>query len=70
MTRSTNFMMFSFALLQEQNFMSSKSNRTVAIINGKEEYETSATSLHDFFQEVTSLIQKGTIVIDGKEIKL
>lgn len=70
MTRSTNFMMFSFVLLQEQNFMSSKSNRTVAIINGKEEYETIATSLHDFFQEVTSLIQKGTKVIDGKEMKL
>jgi hypothetical protein len=42
MTWSTNFMMFSFALLQEENAMSSKSNRTVAIINGKEEYETVA----------------------------
>ena len=70
MTRSTNFMMFSFALLQEVNVMSSKSNRTVAIINGKEEYETVATSLHDFFQEVNLLIEKGTILVDGKEVKL
>ena len=57
MTRLTNIMMFSFALLQEENVMSSKS---VAIINGKEEYETVATSLHDFFQEVNLLIEKGT----------
>ena len=46
MTCSTNFMMFSFAVLQEQNVMSSKSNCTEAIINGKEEYETLASSLH------------------------
>ena len=39
MTRSNNFM-FSFALLQQGDVMSSKSNTTVAIVNGKEDYET------------------------------
>lgn len=70
MTRSTNFMMFSFALLQKPNVMSSKSNRTVAIVNGKEEYETLASSLKDFFQEVNSLIEQGAILIDGQKVKL
>lgn len=70
MSRTTNFMMFSFALLQEENVMSSKSNRTVAIINGKEDYITVKTALPSFFQEVNSLIQRGAIIIDGKEVKL
>ena len=70
MTRSTNFMMFSFALLQKPNVMSSKSNRTMAIVNGKEEYETLASSLKDFFQEVNLLIERGTILIDGQEVQL
>lgn len=69
MTRSTNFMMFSFALLQQDNVMSSKSNRTVAIINGKEEYETLKTALSDFFEEINSLIEKGSMLIEGKEVK-
>ena len=70
MTRSTNFIMFLFALLQKPNVMSSKSNRTVAIVNGKEEYETLASSLKDFFQEVNSLIAQGAILIDGQKVKL
>lgn len=64
-------MMFSFALLQaKESVMSSKSNRTVAIVNGPEKYDTMKTSLNFFFQEVNELIDKQTISIDGKEIKL
>ena len=40
--------------------MSSKSNRTVAIINGKEDYQTLKTALPDFFDEVNSLIETGS----------
>ncbi|CAB3981176.1 Hypothetical predicted protein, partial [Paramuricea clavata] len=70
MTRSTNFMMFSLALLQDDNVMSSKSNRTIAIINGKEDYETIAASLPTFFQEVNGLIESGTMLIDDTEVNL
>ena len=70
MTRSTNFMMFSFALLQQGNVMSSKSNRTVAIINGKEDYQTLKTALPDFFDEVNFLIETGSLLVDGNEVKL
>lgn len=64
-------MMFSFVLLQaKESVMSSKSNRTVAIVNGPEKYDTMKTSLNFFFQEVNELIDKQTISIDGKEIKL
>ena len=70
MMRSTNFMMLSFALLQQGNVMSSKSNRTVAIINGKEDNQTLKTALPDFFDKVNSLIETGSLLVDGKEIKL
>ena len=66
MTRLTNFM-FSLALLQQNNAISSKSNRTVAIINGKEDYEILQTALPDFFDEVNSLNSQ---IVDGKEVKL
>ncbi len=50
--------------------MSSKSNKTVAIINGKEEYDTLKTALPDMFQEINLLIARGKILVDGKEVKL
>ena len=71
MSRTTNFMMFSFALLQaKESIMSSKSNRTVAIINGPEKYETMKTTLKHFFKEVNELIEKGQITVDGKDVSI
>ena len=71
MSRTTNFMMLSFALLQaKESAMSSKSNRTVAIVNGPEKYDKMKTSLTLFFQKVNELIDKQSITIDRKEIKL
>ena len=71
MSRTTNFMMMSFTLLQlKESVMSSKHNRTVAIINGPEKYETLKTALSPLFDEVNQLISKGTISIDGEDIQL
>jgi hypothetical protein len=45
--------MFSFALIQKnESVMYSKSNRTVAIDNGPEEYNTLKTSLSTLFDEI------------------
>ena len=63
--------MFTFALLQtKQSISSSKSNWTIAIVNGLKKYETMKTSLNFFFEEVNGLINKGSISVDGKDIKL
>jgi len=71
MSRTTNFMMFSFTLLQaKESILSSKSNRTVAIINGPEKYETMKMSLKHFFKEVNELIEKGQITADGKDVSV
>ncbi|CAB4024927.1 Hypothetical predicted protein, partial [Paramuricea clavata] len=71
MSRSTNFMMMSFALLQgNEKVMSSKSNRTVAIINGPEDYETLKGSLPLLFKEINELIRTGSILINNEHVKL
>ena len=49
--------------------MSPKHNRTVALINGPEKYETLKTSLSCFLDEVNGLISKGTINVDGQDIQ-
>ena len=64
-------MMFSLVLLQlEENEMSSKNNRTVAIINSPEDCQTLKDSVPNILREVNELINKGFIVIDDKEIQL
>ena len=50
--------------------MSSKHNRTVAIINGPEKYNTLKTSLSPLFDEVNELIRKGTMSVDGQDVEL
>jgi len=71
MSRSTNFMMLSFALLQRnEDVMSPKHNKTIAIVNGPESYETLQTSLQYLFQEINNLIEKQFISIDGNDVKV
>ena len=71
MSRSTNFMMFSFSLVQlDETVMSAKGNRTVAIVNGPAKYETLKTSFSDFFGEVNELTRNKTIPIDGEDVDL
>lgn len=71
MSRTTNFMIMSFTLLQlKEDVMSPKHNKTVAIINGPEYYETLQASLNNVFKEVNGLIHKGKLSIDGQEVKL
>ena len=71
MSCSTNFMMMSFALLQgNEKVMSSKSNRTVAIINGPEDYEILKGSLPLLFKEINELIRTGSILINNEHVKL
>ena len=71
MSRSTNFMMFSFSLLQfDEKVMSSKGNRTVEIVNGPEKYETLKISFCDFVADANELVRNKTISVDGQNIEL
>ena len=71
MSRTTNFLILSFCLLQnEDNAMSSKGNRTVAVVNGSESYDTVRDSLKKPLEEINKLIAQKSIEVDGKNYAL
>ena len=50
MTRNSNFILMSFALLHpSQDIMAAKGNHTIAVVNGKEDYSTLKTCVGDVF---------------------
>ncbi len=71
MSRTTKFVILSFAMLQTGNqVMSSKGNRTIAIVNGPEKYKTLKSSLGSAISEINSVISDGHILVDGNKEKL
>jgi len=71
MSRTTNFLILSFCLLQnEENAMSSKGNRTIAVVNGPEGYDTVRDSLKKPVEEINNLIAKKSINFNGKNYAL
>ena len=71
MTQKSNYILLSCALLQKQDeVMSGKGNHTIAVVNGSEKYETLQVSFKTTFSEIDSLIDKGTIIVGGEEVKL
>ena len=66
MSRTTNFLITSFALLQDKEGpMSSKGNRTIAVVNGREEYDTIKDSLSNVLNEINNLVDSKFIEVDG-----
>lgn len=71
MTQKSNYILLSCALLQRQDeVMSAKGNHTIAVVNGSEKYETLQVSFKTTFSEIDSLIDKGTIIVGGQQVKL
>lgn len=71
MSRTTNFLILSFSLLQnEENAMSSKGNRTIAVVNGPECYNTVRDSLAKPLEEMNRLIGEKSIDVDGRKYVL
>ncbi|KAJ7369993.1 hypothetical protein OS493_034939 [Desmophyllum pertusum] len=71
MSRSTNFMILSFCLLQTgEKVMSSRGNRTIAIVNGPEKYDTLKHSFSSAINEINTVLETGFIEVDGKEVKI
>lgn len=59
MSRTTNFMILSFSLLQTgERVMSSRGNRTLCIVNEPEKYDTLKSSMGDVISEINSAIKK------------
>ncbi len=47
--------------------MSSKGNRTIAIVNGPEKYKTLKSSLSSAISEINSVISDGHILVDREQ---
>ena len=69
MTRNSNFILLSFSILQtEQSVMSAKGNRTIAVVNASEGYQTLKESFGGIFGEINQLIASGKLAVNGKEV--
>ena len=69
MSKTTNFMILSFALLQTgKNVMSSSGNRSLAIVNGPKKYNTLASSSATVINDINSVAKNAKINVDGKDI--
>lgn len=71
MTRSCNFILMSFALLDSsQDVMAAKGNHTIAVARGNENYDTLKKCFKDVFSDVNKLVKEKKIEVDGKTINL
>ena len=71
MTRNSSFILMSFALLHsDDEVMAAKGNHTIAVVKGKEDYNTLGKSFADVFKDINSLISKKKIEVGGKSLNL
>ena len=73
MSRTTNFMIISFALLQAgKSVMSSRGNRTVAIVNGPEKFITLASSFATVINDINSWVslEPFSVILSGGQPKM
>ena len=71
MTRNSNFILLSFALLQlSEDVMAAKGNHTIAVINGKEDYSMFKRCFKDVFRDINELVSQKEIVVDRKNVDL
>ena len=69
MTRNSSFILTSFALLHsDDEVMAAKGNHTIAVVKGKEDYNTLGKSFADVFKDINSLISKKKIEVGGKSL--
>ena len=71
MTNNSNFILLSFAILQTgESVMSAKGNRTIGIVNGKEDYSTIKESFGDIISEINRLVAAGKVNVEGTNINI
>ena len=71
MTRNSSFILLSFALLHSgDDVMAAKGNHTIAVVRGKEDYNTLNESFGDVFKDINSLIAEKKIEVGGRSFNL
>ena len=71
MTNYSNFILLSFAILQTgESVMSAKGNRTIGVVNWKEDYSTIKEAFTYIIDELNQLIADGKLNVEGKDINI
>ncbi len=71
MTNNSNFILLSFAILQTgESVMSAKGNRTIGVVNGKEDYSPIKEAFTDIIDELNQLIADGKLNVEGNDINI
>ncbi|XP_048587411.1 uncharacterized protein LOC125570187 [Nematostella vectensis] len=70
MSRTTNFMILSFSLLQSGEYNASKGNHTIGIVNGPEQYETLKVSYNSLIKDINEHVKAKKVTLGDKEIPL
>ena len=70
MTPNSSFVLLSFSILQTgKQVMTAKGNRTIAILNGKEDYISLKNAFGNIFEEINNMIAEAKFTVNGKEHK-
>ncbi|XP_046557388.1 uncharacterized protein LOC124266631 [Haliotis rubra] len=67
-SRISNYVVFSFRLVDMSDSCSADSIKTLAILNCREDYIKLKTSLQPLFEEINSVIEDGYVNVDDKAI--
>lgn len=71
MTRSSNYILMTFALLDaSEDIMAAKGNHTIAVVRGKEDYDTLKDSFKDVFQEINEMVAQEKIAVNEGTVNL
>ena len=71
MTRTSNFILTSFALLQStDDVFAAKGNHTVAVVKGKEDYSVLKNCFKDLFSDINEMVREKTLDVGGKVVNL
>lgn len=69
MTRNSNYIILSFSILQsEQDVMSAKGNRTIAIADASENYDVLKNAFESVFKEINDLIKNGYLEVNKQKV--
>lgn len=69
MTHNSTFVLLSFSIIPTgEQVMTAKRNRTLAILNGKENYNSLKQAFGDNFDETNNLIAEAKVPVNAKEM--
>jgi hypothetical protein len=71
MTRTSNFILMSFALLQfTDDILAAKGNHTIAVVKGKEDYIVLTNCFKDVFSEINDIVREKKIDLGEDVVNL